>query len=142
MLMKITIKGEPVAAPRPRFSRWGTYNTPKYTKYKTSIEEQYRAEFNDEQLFDRGEPLRVELHFYRGIQKSVSKKEHERRANHEVRPAVKSDIDNYTKSILDGLKKAWFDDGQIVELVAIKDYDENPRVEVKVSTINENEEDE
>lgn len=136
MSLRMTIKGEPVAAPRPRFSRWGTYNTPKYTKYKTSIEEQYRAEFNDEQLFDRGEPLKAELHFYRSIQKSISKKEHERRAIHEVKPAIKSDLDNYIKSVFDGLKCAWFDDGQIVEINATKDYDEQPRVEVTIEKID------
>ncbi|KRK64339.1 hypothetical protein FC72_GL000507 [Companilactobacillus tucceti DSM 20183] len=53
-----------------------------------------------------------------------------------VKPALKPDIDNYTKAVLDGLKKAWFDDGQIVEIHATKDYDEQPRVEVTIEKIN------
>lgn len=80
----------------------------------------------------------MELHFYRRIQKSISKKEHARRANHEVKPAIKSDIDNYTKSVFDGLKMAWFDDGQIVETHAFKDYDENPRTEIEIREWTEN----
>lgn len=136
MFLKMTIKGEPVAAQRPRVTRRGTYTPPKYAEYKKNIEEQYRKEFNNEQLFDRGEPLKAELHFYRSIQKSISKKEHERRATHEVKPAIKSDLDNYIKSVFDGLKCAWFDDGQIVEINATKDYDEQPRVEVTIEKIN------
>ncbi|WP_235805159.1 RusA family crossover junction endodeoxyribonuclease [Companilactobacillus tucceti] len=128
---------EPVPASRPRFTRNGkTYNEAKYAKYKKSIEELYRKNFDNKQIFDRGEPLKVELHFYRGIQKSISKKEHGRRAMQIVKPALKPDIDNYTKAVLDGLKKAWFDDGQIVEIHATKDYDEQPRVEVTIEKIN------
>lgn len=137
MFLKMTIKGEPVPASRPRFTRSGrTYNESKYAKYKKSIEELYRKNFDNKQIFNRYEPLKAELHFYRGIQKSTTKKEYNLKATHKVKPAIKSDLDNYVKAVLDGLKKAWFDDGQIVEINATKDYDEQPRVEVTIEKIN------
>jgi len=33
-----TLNITPQATPRPRFSRWGAYNTPKYTEYKKALE--------------------------------------------------------------------------------------------------------
>jgi len=130
--LKLIVDGEPVAAARPRVTRWGTYTPPKYKAYKARVELLYKMNYHNEQLFDRGVPLVAEYHFYRGIQKSLSKKEHNRRANHEVRPIVKPDLDNYIKAIQDGLKHAWFDDGQVTDYSCSKDYDEKPRVEILI----------
>lgn len=132
MQISLTIEGAPVPAARPRVTRWGTYNEPKYDRYKKQVAIEYWNKYHNEQMFDRGVPLLAKLHFYRPIQKGLSKKEHERRAKHEVKPIVKPDLDNYEKAIYDGLKKAWFDDGQIVKHETEKDYDENPRTEIEV----------
>lgn len=132
MQINLTIEGNPIPASRPRVSRWGTYNEPKYENYKKIIEVEYWNKYHNKQVFDRGVPLVAKLHFYRPIQKSLSKKEHERRARHEVKPVVKPDLDNYEKAIYDGLKSAWFDDGQIFKHENEKDYDEHPRVEIEV----------
>ncbi|MGQ2376298.1 RusA family crossover junction endodeoxyribonuclease [Companilactobacillus zhachilii] len=128
----MTVDDEPVAAARPRVTRWGTYIAEPYKSYKKYIEALYAEKYHNEQLFDRGIPLVAHIHFYRPIQKGLSKKEYLRRANHEVKPAIKPDLDNYEKAIYDGLKKAWFDDGQIVKHETEKDYDENPRTEIEV----------
>ena len=130
--LKLIIDGEPVPAARPRVTRWGTYTPPKYKAFKSKVELCYKLKYGNKQLFDRGIPLVAHIHFYRPIQKGLSKKEHARRANHEVKPAIKPDLDNYEKAIYDGLKKAWFDDGQIVKHETEKDYDENPRTEIEV----------
>lgn len=140
MRLEITISGEPVPASRPRFTRRGhTYNAAKYDKYKKKIEKTYRDQFNDEQLFDRHVPLKARIRVYRATQKSLSKIEKQRREHHIHKPAIWPDIDNYEKAIFDGLKKAWADDGQIVESHTTKDYDKEPRVEVEITEIKQTE---
>lgn len=128
----LTIDGTPVPASRPRVTRRGTYIAEPYRSYKKYIEALYAEKYRNKRLFDRGVPLIAEIHFYRPIQKGLSKKEYQKRANHEVKPFVKPDLDNYEKAVYDGLKKAWFDDGQIVKHMTSKDYDENPRTEIKI----------
>lgn len=134
--LKLIIDEDPVPASRPRFSSFGgkkrAYTDKKYRIYKNGIKVLYWDKYHNKQLFERGIPLIAHIHFYRPIQKSLSKVEHARRANHEVRPTIKPDLDNYTKGILDGLKHAWFDDGQITDFDISKDYDEHPRVEVEI----------
>jgi len=130
--LHLTINEIPVPASRPRVARWGTYIAEPYKSYKKYIEDLYADKYHNEQLFDRGIPLVAHIHFYRPIQKGLSKKEHARRASHEVRATVKPDLDNYVKAIQDGLKAAWFDDGQVTDYIVSKDYDENPRTEIEV----------
>lgn len=136
MKLKLIIDGNPVPASRPAFSsklKGGkAYIQPKYRIYKNNVEVEYWDKYHNKQIFERGVPLVATIHFYRQIQESISKKEHDRRAKHEVRPTVKPDLDNYLKAILDGLKRAWFDDGQITDFHIKKDYDERPRVEVLI----------
>lgn len=135
----MTVDDEPVAAARPRVTRWGTYTPPKYKAFKSKVELQYRMQHHNKQIFERGLPLVAHYHFYRSIQKGLSKKEHDRRARHEVRPTVKPDLDNYIKAIQDGLQACWFDDGQVTDYHVSKDYDEHPRVEVKICEANKDE---
>ncbi|QMT84228.1 RusA family crossover junction endodeoxyribonuclease [Companilactobacillus pabuli] len=136
MKLKLVIEGNPVSASRPGFNsksfKRKAYTKGKYRVYKNNIEILYWDKYHNKQLFERGIPLIAHIHFYRPIQKSLSKVEHARRANHEVRPTIKPDLDNYTKGVLDGLKRAWFDDGQITDFDISKDYDEHPRVEVEI----------
>ena len=128
----LTIDEVPIPASRPRVTRRGTYTAEPYRSYKKYIEALYAEKYRNKRLFNRGVPLIAEIHFYRPIQKGLSKKEHERRAKHEVKPIVKPDLDNYTKAVIDGLKRAWFDDGQITKYEIEKDYDEQPRVEILI----------
>ena len=130
--LHLTINEIPVPASRPRVARWGTYIAEPYKSYKKYIEDLYAEKYHNEQLFDRGIPLVAHIHFYRPIQKGLSKKEYARRASHEVRATVKPDLDNYIKAIQDGLKAAWFDDGQVTDYIVSKDYDENPRTEIVI----------
>lgn len=138
--LQIVIKGNPVSASRPVFNSSSkgrkAFIAPKYRAYKNGIEVDYWNKYRNKQLFDRGVPLSAKIYVYRSIQKGLSKAEHSRRASHEVRPTVKPDLDNYIKAIQDGLKRAWFDDGQIVEYDAKKYYDENPRVEIEIKELN------
>lgn len=138
MKLILTVDGEPVAAARPRVTRWGTYTPPKYKAFKAKVELCYKLKYGNEQLFERGVPLLAKFHFYRPIQKGLSKIEHARRASHKVRPTVKPDLDNYIKAIQDGLKASWFDDGQVTDYLVSKDYDERPRTEIEVRELTKN----
>ncbi len=134
--LKLVIDGEPVPASRPGFNsnRPGSkgYTRSKYRMYKNGIKILYWDKYHNKQLFERGVPLVAHIRFYRRIQKGLSRAEHKRRANHEVKPTVKPDLDNYEKAVFDGLVKAWFDDGQIVKHDTEKDYDEHPRTEILI----------
>ena len=134
--LKLIIDDEPVPASRPRFSsqgnkKWG-YTDKKYRNYKNKIKDSYRDKYHNKQLFERGVPLVAHIRFYRKIQKGLSKAEYKRRANHEVKPTVRPDLDNYEKAVFDGLAKAWFDDGQIWKYDTEKNYDEHPRTEILI----------
>lgn len=130
--LKLVIDDEPIPASRPRVSKRGTYIAEPYKSYKKYIEALYAEKYHNKQLFDRGIPLVAHIHFYRPIQKGLSKKEYLRCATHEVKPAIRPDLDNYEKAIFDGLKRAWFDDGQIIKQETEKDYDEHPRTEILI----------
>lgn len=47
-------------------------------------------------------------------------------------PSVRPDVDNYVKAVSDALKAFWVDDGQIVDLNAIKEYGERPGITVRI----------
>jgi len=134
--LKIIIYGEPVPASRPRFSSFGgkkrAYTDKKYRIYKNEIKTLYWDKYHNKQIFKKGAPLVAHIRFYRRIQKGLSKVEYKRRANHEVKPTVKPDLDNYEKAVFDGLAKAWFDDGQIWKHDTEKNYDEHPRTEILI----------
>lgn len=134
--LKIVIDEEPVPASRPRFSSFGgkkrAYTDKKYRIYKNEIKMLYWDKYHNKQLFKKGAPLVAHIRFYRRIQKGLSKVEYKRRANHEVKPTVKPDLDNYEKAVFDSLTKAWFDDGQIWKHDTEKNYDEYPRTEIVI----------
>jgi Holliday junction resolvase RusA-like endonuclease len=106
MLYKI----EPVAKQRARITMRGAY-TPKKTKdfehwIKTVTSGVYKKEPMTEALF-------VELRFFLKRPKSV-KREY---------PIVKPDVDNFVKSMFDGLNGVlWNDDAQVVKVQASKEY--------------------
>ncbi len=81
-------------------------------------------------------PLRVTLRFYRQVQKSVSRVEHDRRVHDKKLPIVKPDVSNYVKSTEDALNGIlWEDDAQIVIEQSEKHYSDNQRIEIEVEQI-------
>ena len=126
----------PQAQARPRATRMGRgirlYDPKKTSDFKKEL----RAMAQGLDVEPLQDALSVEIWFYRAVQKSISKKEHVRRTTGHVRPTVKSDIDNYTKSTLDGLNGIlWRDDAQIVDLNTHKYYSENPRIEIELEEL-------
>lgn len=132
--IKFTIPGDVQAQQRPRFSRHGngvrTYDAKPSRDYKRYVSEIAR-QFAAEELIDSAIELHIDI--YRAVQKSISKKERERRLTHVVRPTVKPDVENYAKGIMDGLTGVlWVDDSLVVTLSARKFYGSEPRAEVTV----------
>lgn len=128
----------PVQQQRPRARRLGNgimlYDPSKVKQFKILVGNMAREQMkqNNWQRFE-SRPLMLDVTFYRPIQQSISKVEHDRRARHEVLPTVKPDCDNYVKSCLDSLNGiVWKDDALITDIRAKKRYAEQPRIEVEV----------
>jgi Holliday junction resolvase RusA-like endonuclease len=79
---------------------------------------------------------------YYTIPKSASKKKRLLMEKGEIRPTKKPDIDNVVKVYADALNEiAYHDDTQIVSLVCEKYYSGEPRVEVRLESIEGGNED-
>ena len=126
--IEFTINGECVPKARPRFSKFGhVYTTPKTRAYENIV----KSTAIDNRVPCVTTALRVELIIYKSIPKSFSKAKRKQANEGKIFPVVKPDIDNYVKSVLDGLNGVLFvDDKQIVDFRAVKRYSDNPRVEV------------
>jgi len=84
-------------------------------------------EHRPEKLYDG--PVEVELNFYMFRPKSVSVKKR-------PMPTVKPDLDKLVRTILDALKgKLYSEDARVCRITTSKEYDDPPRVEIKVSEI-------
>lgn len=100
-------------APRPRLSKFGAYNEPKYTKYK-----------KDARLFCMGikvsdRPIHIKLEFVFEKPKSWSRLKKDSTVWHTVKP----DIDNLEKSALDFLNGiVYIDDSQVCVIESKKVY--------------------
>lgn len=132
---------EPIQQQRPRARRMPKgvmlYDPKKVKQFKIAVGNMAKEQMKQnewERLEDR--PLMLDVTFYRPIQQSISKAEHDRRARHEVLPIVKPDCDNYVKSCLDSLNGiVWKDDALITDIRARKRYAEQPRIEIEVEEI-------
>jgi Holliday junction resolvase RusA-like endonuclease len=103
----------PIAKGRPRLSKRGFAYTPKRTaEYEKEIAESYKGPLFDEQytlevtlvFTDKGTSLNIIGH-----------------KNPNYKHPLRGDIDNYVKSVLDGLNGvAWADDKQIIQLIVSK----------------------
>lgn len=134
VLACVVVHGDPVQAGRPRFNSYThTAHDPKKSReYKAMVRESADLQYHGPLIADKA--IAVDINIYRSIQKSVSHKEHDKRATGEHRPIVKPDTSNYVKLIEDALTGVvWEDDNLIVNLVAKKYYSDDPRIEVTVT---------
>lgn len=137
--VSMTLPFDPTPKGRPRFSvhynHVMTHTPPKTKAFESQIGFYYRSEGGIK--FDKGIPLRVSIAFYMPIPKSASKK-----AKIDMQASIKKhtckpDLDNLTKTVLDGLNEvAWHDDAQIVELQVKKLYSGKPYIQINISEID------
>ena len=123
--LTFSIPGKPQTKLRPRFSRWKgkvkTYNC--QSDEEQTMKWQLKARMNGPPLEG---PLSINLVFVMPRPKSRSKKE--------IYHAVKPDIDNLIKWILDvGNGILWDDDKQVVSVGSVKIYGAEPRTIITVS---------
>lgn len=110
-LVSLAIEINPVPASRPRVSRWGTYYTKTYAKWR-KLAEPFAAAFKGEK-FDG--PVIVL------IDTAVE------RPKTSERSYPRGDVDNFAKGPLDVITKAeklWHDDDQVVGLAVFKRFTE------------------
>lgn len=144
MSLSIYIPGEACAQGRPRFAVIKNKTTgksravafdPKESKNYKSLVKMAAQEAIDEQGWKYTElPLVLTICVWKSIPKSKSKKFREAAIAGYEFPAVKPDVDNVAKTIMDALSKvAYKDDSQIVDLVIKKRYTEDePHVNVRI----------
>ena len=121
MRVEFTVPGACQAKQRPRINRnTGRVYTPNAThKYEKKVRECYEGNY----YFD-DEYISIKIIFKFDIPKSYSKKKHSEALEGILRPQ-KADIDNYIKSILDGLNSiAYKDDKYIIRIEAEKIFAE------------------
>lgn len=122
--VEITPKG------RPRFTRSGRVYTPAATRNFERAVALHARQVVKKPL---SKPLEVDITVKKRPPKSWSKKKQKAAIEGRVLPAVKPDLDNYGKSLLDGMNGVAFeDDNQICELRLRKVYAEEHGAVVKI----------
>ena len=125
MMRQISIDVVPVPWARPRASRNGGYFTaPRQNKFKAEVTQSMRLLWDDKPWQGA-----ISLSMIITIERPKSVK-----SNKRPWPAVKPDLDNFAKGILDcGNGVIWEDDAQIVQLSLQKQYGPKPGVWIGVA---------
>lgn len=133
--MNFIIEGQPQGKARPKFTKSGHAYTPQATRdYENLIAAKYTEKGGN--VMEGYIKIAVDA-FYK-IPKSFNKEKRGLAERGFLKPMAKPDIDNVIKAILDGLNGvAYYDDKQVVEVVARKHYREEPLVYVEVTTCDE-----
>ena len=132
MKVDFTIPSAPVPKSRPRFNtntgRAFTYDKTRIFENLVSLAYGARHYFDDSYI-------RIRMKFKFEVPKSYSKKKRIEALEGKIRP-TKADIDNYIKSVLDGLNgRAFKDDRYIYAVLAEKEYAEEASIEVSIESV-------
>ena len=132
MRVKFSIPGPPIAKQRPRLGKGGHVYTPTRTKV---YEEICRLSYRNLYYFEN-EYISIKILFKFEVPKSYSKKDKQKALEGKIRPS-RADIDNYIKSVLDGLNKiAYKDDRVICSIYAEKIYADKAETIVEIENVN------
>lgn len=139
--VEFIIPGNPKGKGRPRVVSRGGFSkayTPKDTAmYENLVRVEYELQ-TKRYRFDDDTALEMVIDAYYEIPKSTSKKKKEMMLSGAIRPKKKPDADNCIKIIADSLNNvAYRDDTQIVDCRCRKYYSDEPRVEVTIKEIPE-----
>jgi Holliday junction resolvase RusA-like endonuclease len=134
-MIKLDFNITPVAKGRPRISSRGGFPrayTPEKTRaFENEIKATAMSQYKDEPLTG---PISCRINFYIPRPKSVSVKKR-------PYPVVGADLDNYIKSLLDGVQGVVFDnDAQVIEISASKKYSNEGAITLYVYEYNNDEE--
>ena len=141
MQINFTVPGTPVAKGRPKFSRRGNfvvaYTPEKTANFETLVRISYQQA--NPGVWLEGQ-IGADIIAYFPIPKSTSKKDREKMLEGKIMHTKKSDLDNIVKAVADALNEiAYHDDSSICLLHAAKYYSYQPRVEVKLWEISNEE---
>lgn len=128
-MIKLTIPGRPIGKGRAKvYGKHGV--TPERTVLYENL---IKMVFQESGQSKMNGFLHMEVKAYYPIPLGKSKKNRELMEKGVIRPAVKPDLDNVAKAIMDALNGlAYSDDKNIVELQLSKYYDNNERVEIVI----------
>lgn len=130
MKVRFKIPGPVAAKQRPRLGKNGSVYTPTKTKV---FEQICKLAYGNRYYFDK-EYISVKIIFKFEVPKSYSKKNREEALKGNIRP-TKADIDNYIKSVLDGLNRvAWSDDRYISSICAKKIFADKSETIVEIES--------
>jgi len=126
--------GEPKPAPRPRWSRKTNRFYDPGSKDKTDIQKFINLNNIlpvDFETIDGD--IKIFTKFYKKPVESFSRINLILAELGILRPDIRPDIDNYSKTVFDALNKLiWSDDSRIVTMKSEKFYSIEPRIEIKV----------
>lgn len=125
MIISLEFPFPPVAKERARTTRFGTYTPARTKEFQNQFQRHCRKMYADLAL---EVPLRVDIEFHLPKPK---------RTKFGYWPAVRPDLDNFIKAIMDsGNGLLWKDDALICSLFCTKVYaPEFPRIKVKIETL-------
>jgi len=137
--IQFVVPGQPVAKGRPKFARRGkfvtTYSPAKTVNYESLVAHSASVAMAGRSLIQGA--VSVELDIRLQIPESWSKKKQKMAIDGLIAATKRSDIDNITKGIFDGMNGVvWRDDGQVVEASQRKRYAETPGVVVIVRELD------
>lgn len=138
MVKEFIVLGEPKGKGRPRFNPYAKNSRPRTPEdtliYENLIGWEYRRQCKDP--FPANIPIRMCITAYYAIPKSGSRKKKQLMEDGLIRPTKKPDIDNVAKVYADALNGiAYHDDTQIVSLACEKYYSDQPRVEIRIDSL-------
>lgn len=113
-----------------------TYTPSETAAYENLVRLAYREKC-DHIAFEQGVAVDLRVIAYMRIPASASKRKQSTMLSGEIRPTKKPDSDNILKAVLDGLNGvAYHDDAQIVDVQIRRFYSDNPRLVVKIQSLD------
>jgi Holliday junction resolvase RusA-like endonuclease len=134
MLLTFTVPDEPIPMPRPRVAVRGgkahAYTPTRASEAMWRIRQSAIAALGDRPRFE-GAVLLTAVAFVR-MPANIPKRD-----RLTTLPTKRPDVDNFAKTVLDGLSVLWADDAQVTDLCVRKRFavDSSPRWEIRVESV-------